>query len=280
MRMRRSSESSRRSVRRSDRSDRSDRNVHFRPVMRRATILWTDATAAERTTAAFVMLAALSLTGVAISVVAHISTLLAFLFLPTIIFPLLFVFAASFSVFVFVAASVTGAGFFLIGAPMMAAAAMFKILAPVVLLGFAAKVAMGKLFKGNGDNETGTTETLFGLEKDDALRSSVARTRDVFDSFDRRLGLNLDRRLDPLSVGIGRVSDVSLWTVEDVLDELVVAGLGNYRDIFLDEHIDGETLLGLTAEDVQWEFREEMPLRDRKKLTQLIVCLRSKSKRL
>ena len=64
---------------------------------------------------------------------------------------------------------------------------------------------------------------------------------------------NADTVPAPPPLGVSAAS-VDAWGVEEVLDWLDEAGLGEYRDIFRENRIDGGVLRTLCEADLKWVF--------------------------
>lgn len=228
-------------------------------LVRRAETLWFEASSSERSIFGVAALALVAVAGVAINVLFHVSLSLAFVIIPLLFAPMLLTIMASVTLFALLTFATAGAGIFFIGTPIMAFAFLAKMMFPFAVLAGGAAFVANKLLRGGKEraSELGDDEWV--------------EPEDEFEKFDQKL-----RGGDFYSQ---RGKDAMLWDLSDVVDELDFKGLGEYRQLFIEERIDGRTLLTLTEEDIKIEFGERMPLGDRMRLAQLVSDLKRRSAR-
>lgn len=219
---------------------------------------WENASSSERTTFSIIALSGIALAGVATNVLFHVSLFLAFSIIPLIIVPIIFTVMASLAAFAFLACASAGAGMFFIGTPFIAAAVFAKMMFPLVLLGGAISF-VGRRMLGIGDDSSDKYQD----EYVDVDGEYWDDSDDQFERFDRKLRT--------------RAANVMSWDLSDVIDELEMTGLGEYRQLFIEERMDGRAVLGLTDDDIRTEFGNAMPLGDRKRLSKLVNDLRRRS---
>eukprot|EP00177_Eucheuma_denticulatum_P003758 GFKZ01006801.1.p2 GENE.GFKZ01006801.1~~GFKZ01006801.1.p2 ORF type:complete len:308 (+),score=41.50 GFKZ01006801.1:387-1310(+) len=233
---------------------------------RRAEKLWTQSTPTERSLFATATLAVVAVAGLAINVLFHVSLALAFLAIPLLFAPILFTILASVSLFGLLTFATAGAGFFFVGTPLLATAMLAKALFPFAVIAGAAGFVASKVIGWGRD--VGYEDGSQDIEEE--LYDSGKAEVDAMQQFDERLGY----RPSP-----GRSRDIMGWGMSDVVDELDYSGLGEYRQLFIEERIDGRTLLTLTDDDIKAEFGSLMPLGDRVRLSKLVSELRRQSSR-
>lgn len=201
--------------------------------------------------------------GVAINVVFHVSLMLAFGIIPLILAPIFLTVLASTIMLGVAAFALSAAGVFFIGTPIMAVGFLGRVMFPL------AAIAGGVVFLSR--------KLLF--EKKEAVLETEETEEDEwpgpeseFEEFDEKL--RVGDRYSPVA------RDVTLWNLSDVVDELDYKGLGEYRQLFIEEKIDGPTLLTLTDADIKSEFGASMPLGDRMRLSKLVLDLKRRSGKL
>lgn len=238
---------------------RSTPNVQ--KLARRAEKLWAQSTPTERSLVATATLAVVVVAGLAINVLFHVSLALAFLVIPLLFAPVLFTILASVSLFSLLTFATAGAGFFFVGTPLLATAMLAKALFPFAVVAGAAGFAASKL-TGRGRDVEYDDES---QELEEEVYDTGKAEADAMQQFDARLGYQPSP---------ARSRDVMAWDMSDVVDELDYSGLGEYRQLFIEERIDGRTLLTLTDDDIKVEFGSLMPLGDRVRLSRLVSELR------
>lgn len=259
--------------------------TRFSDVVRTARSAWQDASSSNRLVAMTLLAAGLSVTAAAVNVVLHISFALAFAVVPLLLMPLLFTLIAGLGVFAFLATATAGAGFMFLGTPFFMISVAVKALAPVLLAAIAINWAVSKGMKLFGMSSSSSQKNDYFTT--DPTRDSVAQqrrqqqqemkderyeTNDQLRDFDRLL-----RKRTATSQSMKWDDNVSDWNLDDVIDELDACGLGQYRQLFIDERIDGNTLLSLSDADIREEFGDSMPLGDRRRLSRLVSSLRSRA---
>lgn len=227
--------------------------------VRRAETLWSEASSSERSAFGVAALGAIAVAGVAINILFHVSLALAFMIIPLVFAPILLTILASVSLFAMLTFATVGAGMFFISTPILATVFLAKVMLPFAVLAGGAAYVANRLLGGDRAVEQ-------ELIEDDWLEPE-----DEFEQFDAKLHGGLFSE---------RSKDVTTWNLSDVVDELDVKGLGEYRQLFIEERIDGRTLLTLTEDDIKVEFGPNMPLGDRMRLSQLVHDLRRQSSRL
>lgn len=228
--------------------------------VRRAETLWSEASSSERSAFGVAALCVVAIVGVAINVLFHVSLALAFVIIPLLFAPILMTILASVSLFAMLSFATAGAGIFFIGTPIMAFAFLAKVMFPFAVLAGGAAYVANKLLRGDREG------------KEEPVEDVWPEPEDEFEQFDEKLRTG--------GVYSQRSKDATLWGLSDVVDELDFKGLGEYRQLFIEERIDGRTLLTLTDEDIKIEFGSSMPLGDRMRLSQLVSYLRRRSARL
>lgn len=88
-----------------------------------------------------------------------------------------------------------------------------------------------------------------------------------------------DQLLRKRTGGFKASPSVYVWGYDEVGAELEAWGLGEYKDLFRNEKIDGRTLLDMTEDDIRGEFVGVMPLADRKQLLRMIAELKKRATR-
>lgn len=259
--------------------------TRFSDVVRTARSAWQDASASNRLVAMTLLVAGLSVTAAAVNVVLHISFALAFAVVPLLLMPLLFTLIAGLGVFAFMATATAGAGFMFLGTPFFVISVAVKALAPVLLAAVAINWAVSKGMKLFGISSSSSRKNVYFT--DDPTHDNVAQqrkqqqqemedkrdeTNDQLRDFDRLL-----RNRTATSQSMKWDDNVNDWNLGDVIDELDACGLGKYRQLFIDERIDGNTLLSLSDADIREEFGDSMPLGDRRRLSRLVSSLRSRA---
>lgn len=225
-------------------------------------MLWEEASVSERFTFGLTAFGLIAAAGVAINVLFHVSLAIAFTIIPLIFAPVLVSILASVSLFFMLTFASLGAGIFFVGTPLMAMAFLAKMALPfAIVAGGAAFVARHLLRWDTSDDA-----------RDEEVVLETPTAEDDLKAFDRRL-----RNRDGVAQ---KNTDVSTWDLSDVVDELDFTGLGEYRQLFIEERIDGKTLLRLTDDDIKSEFSGTMPLGDRMRLSQLVADLRRRASRL
>ena len=275
-------------VRRTDRSSFFRKHVSGQHPARRLTVMrqkginfsevrtiiaetkqrWTRAGPSEKLGMVAVGLLAGTAATSLITVLGHLSVMFTMFLMPIVFFPLAMVFAASIGTALIATMAVGGFGFVFFMSPLLAVGAVLKLIAPLVTLGFVVSIAKNKLFgieRPHDSGELGTEQSDKFGGNSRTTRGNVSLGEDPFYAFDERL-----RRRERVSRDNRYLGD---WTVDDVVDELVSAGLGQYQAQFIAERIDGSVILSLTEGDIKSEFGSKMPLGDRIKLSKWILQL-------
>lgn len=166
--------------------------------------------------------------------------------------------------------SAAGAGFFFVGTPFFAVTMLAKALFPFWAVTTAAAFVIARTFTKWRRRDGIQTENM-GMGREDGEYIGMKKAEE--EAFER-----FDAKLEFKTAGVSkRGSDVMAWDLSDVVDELDERGLGEYRQLFIEERIDGRTLLALTNNDIKVEFGHCMPLGDRLKLSRLLTELRRQS---
>lgn len=213
----------------------------------------------------------------ALNVVLHVSAALGALLFPLLLAPLLITMAASMLVVACVVAVFVGVGFVAVGSPLFVMAFLAKALVPVVIVAGVLSTLASRVFRmgvGRASRRSlGDEVDDHGGEEDgDEVDGGYdARVDDELEEFDRVLRR---RTGAPATGGGARGRDVRAWGMDEVVDELDATGLGRYRQLFIEERIDGHTLLSLSEDDIRVEFADSMPLGDRRRLSKLVADLR------
>lgn len=263
MRHRRSYSDSSRRGRRSARSF-----TDFSRMANRAQKQWNSASSSERSMFGLAALGVFAVASVAVNLLFHVSLALAFFVIPVVFAPVMLTLLASFSMFAILTFATAGAGFFFVGTPFLAMALLAKAFLPFAIVAGAAGF-VAKRFLGWGSNDVDEEEEEV-LINSDYTKDSI--DRDAFERFDEKLGYTG-------TTVVRRTTDVTRWGLIDVIEELDNIGLGEYRQLFIEERIDGKTLLTLSDSDIKSEFGTAMPLGDRVRLSQLVSELRRRSSR-
>lgn len=223
--------------------------------------VWQNANPTERLLAIITSLGAVLLAGTVVNVLFHISLMLTLGVVSLIATPILFLVMLSFTAFIFGVLMTGGVGFFLLNTPFLAVGLLAKTLLPVlVIVGGAAFMAARLLgFRPGRQDVVEPFPAVYDEENE-------------FEQFDKTLR---NRVVDG-----SRSWDVTSWSLNEVVEELDVTGLGEYRQLFIDERIDGRTLLLLSERDIKEEFSGTMPLGDRMRLMRLVEELKTRSTRL
>lgn len=229
---------------------------------RKAVLLWHNSSMSEKIVVGMAALGAVIIAGGVVNTLFHVSLLLAFSIIPVFLAPMMIIIMASMSVFALLTFATAGAGFVFIGTPFFAIALLAKMLMPVLLIAGAAGMVVQRFLglRSVADDEEYDEyedDTAYGWEQDGELE-------------------RFDKVLRKRSVG-EKGWNVAAWGMSDVVDELDYTGLGEYRQLFIEERIDGRVLLQLTEEDIKSEFGTCMPLGDRMRLVRLVTDLRRRS---
>lgn len=239
-------------------------------VIQTARSAWKTASPLSRLIVTTIVIAGLSVTAAAVNIALHISFILAFALVPLMLAPLLLTVAAGLGVFALLATATAGAGFMFVGTPLVMVAVAAKALLPVFIFAAVASSVFNSVGRALGfrkENEMAMEE-----EEDDEL-----------DEDDYDMGMNYADELSEFDrmlrnrTGGGPLYNVDEWGMNEVVNELDACGLGRYRQLFIDERIDGSTLVSLSDEDIRTEFSESMPLGDRRRLSRLVSSLRRRS---
>lgn len=241
------------------RGGKSRRERHSSPhsfdrVVRSSETLWANASSSERLTIGAAALAAVAVAGVAVNVLFHISLALAFAIIPLMLAPILLTIMASLTLFAVLTFATAGMGIFLVGSPFLAVSLLAKALFPVLVILGGASILIGRVL---GFKKSEDVEEVFEEFDDD----------EDLERFDRRLRNRQGEKK----------WDVTRWSLSDVIDELDYMGLGEYRQLFIEERIDGSVLLELNEVDIKNEFGSMMPLGHRMRLARLVNDLRRRS---
>lgn len=237
-------------------------------LVRRASTWWDRSSPVEKTAASIVALSAVSVSAAAVNIIVHISFALAFLMVPLILAPFILTVLASVTAFAFLAFATAGVGFFFISTPFFAIGLLAKALFPLVVVSGAVATLVKKVLHKTDNDQAANSEDKYIDNEDEDIR--FPSMRDELADFDRVL----KKRGVESSV---RSWNVATWGMSEVVDELDLTGLGEYRQLFIDERIDGSTLLSLSEDDIRNEF-STMPLGDRMRLSRLISDLRRRSR--
>ncbi|CAN8066268.1 unnamed protein product [Agarophyton chilense] len=217
---------------------------------------WRNASNNERFAIVVASLAAVTFAGSLLNAVFHISLFLAVAAVSLVAAPLMFLVLLSFTAFVVGVLMTTGFGFVIFGAPLFTAGLLAKMMLPVLALG------AGFSFLAT---------RLLGFRKGSSIATDPIADFDEEDEFDR-----FDDTLKTRVTG-SRATNVEYWGLSEVVDELDFSGLGEYRQLFIEERIDGHALLNLSDEDIKAEFGSTMPLGDRMRLIRLVSKLRRRA---
>lgn len=246
----------------------SSRNGRYEPQDSKPSLLqvpgklrsvWTNASVAEKIAAVAMLLFGIAIAGSILTTLFHVSLALAFGGISLVLAPFMFVMMLSFTAIAFGLLSVAGVSVFMMGTPFFAATVLAKLAFPIMMLSGGAIFAVSRLI---------TTKPK--KKEVEETYEKVSEGEDL-DRFDKTLRSRV--------MGGDKGWNVSLWSLNEVIDELDMIGLGEYRQLFINEKIDGPALLQLRESDINEEFRKCMPLGDRMRLTRLVQELRKRSSR-
>lgn len=249
-----------------------------------ARALWRRAGAKEKAGFVAVAAGAATVAGAGVVALAHVSATIALFAVPLMLAPAIFTVAAAFGAVV-LAAGMGVAGSALLFAPALAAGAALKIfgeLALVAALGGALYSAAGWVFKDDGGGGGGKEEKY--RRTDDTRRegrvggvpfvdNEPSWSEEMFRSFDRALH---ERESNANGRWGKSIRDLPRWSVDDVVDELVAVGLGQFAQLFDAERVDGAALLALREDDLRAELSGRAPLGARVKLWRWIEDMQEK----
>ncbi|PXF42419.1 hypothetical protein BWQ96_07860 [Gracilariopsis chorda] len=222
--------------------------------------VWQGASPSERLLAIATSLGAVLLAGTVVNVLFHVSLMLAFGVVSLVAAPIVFLVMLSFTAFIFGVLMTAGVGFFLLNTPFLAFGLLAKTMLPVLAVVGGASFLAARLL-GFKPGRKDIVDSFPRIDEEDE-----------FEQFDNALRNRV--------VEGSRSWDVASWSLSEVVDELDLTGLGEYRQLFIDERIDGRTLLLLSERDIKEEFSRTMPLGDRMRLTRLVEELKRRSTRL
>lgn len=265
----------------------SEESARLTDVVRTVRSVWRQTPLGHRLLVSIAVLVVLPLTAAAANVFMHALAALTFTAASLVMAPALLVLAASVAAFAMVAstAAAAGAGIFITGTPLFVIAIAAKAVLPLFAMAAVALSVLKtvtrrteRLFRGPVYEKRENITTVEGREVADKKYDDGGkdwrgthppRLRDELDEFDRLLRRRTSKRRDDV---------VENWSLTDVVDELDACGLGQYRQLFIDERIDGHTLLSLTDADIRTEFAHTMPLGDRRRLSRLVTSLQRETK--
>lgn len=262
-------------------SRRRERRVTASELVTAVEAYWTKATPSARLLTLASAFVAISLLTTSLNALFHISFILAFAVIPFLALPVFLTLFAGISLFSILAMATAGAGAVFIGTPFF----MLTLAAKALLPGMVAVGIIGSLFStviragGNAFRRVSgrphtahprnipstAAESVVSMEEEeDGMAQSVEKELADFDRLLRRRSV-ADSMRDS--------RPVTAWSVSDVIDELDSCGLSPYRQMFIEERVDGSTLLSLSDQDIRTEF-SGMPLGDRRRLARLVTELR------
>lgn len=248
---------------------------------------WRRAGAVERVGLVTVAAGAATVAGAALMALAHASATLALLALPLLLAPALLALAAAFGT-VLLAAGAGAAGGLLLLAPALAVGAAVRLAAEFAIfaaLGGALFALAGRVL-GRKDEK----ENKYKPHYDDRDRERKQKEKEtswseeMFRSFDRALH-EREARNNASGKGAGGVNgtqwtrahgQMHRWSVDDVIDELVAAGLGQFAPLFDNERVDGAALIAMREDDLRAELTGRVPLGARVKLWRWIEDMQAK----
>lgn len=262
---------------------RAERRVSASEMVTAAEAYWTKATPSTRLITLACVFVAISLLTTSLNALFHVSFILAVAVVPFLALPVFLTFFAGISIFSILAMATAGAGAFFIGTPLF----MFTLVAKALLPGMIAVGIVGSLFStvirasgrafgfANGkpysaqprDISSTAAESVSAMDEEDGMAQSIEKE---LADFDRQL------RKRSMADSMRDSRPVAAWSVSDVIDELDSCGLSPYRQMFIEERVDGSTLLSLSDQDIRTEF-SDMPLGDRRRLARLVAELRRRS---
>ncbi len=241
---------------------------------------WRRAGVKEKAGLFAVAAGATAVAGAGVMALAHASATIALFAIPLLLAPAIFTMAAAFGAVV-LAAGMGVAGSALLFAPALAAGAAVRVageLALVAAVGGALFSAAGWVLK---DASKGAQGYARGYEPEYERRegrvggvpeeSKNVWTEDNESSWSEEMFRSFDRALHDRQENFGRrwtrnEKELHRWTVDDVVDELVSAGLGQFAQLFDAERVDGAALLALREDDLRAELSGRAPLGARVKL--------------
>lgn len=244
----------------------------IRKLAHEAATMWRKAGPAERVGMTALAIGAATATSTLVSLVAHVSSIFAFMLLPALLFPLVLVVAASIGTILLSFLVLGGFGYVVFLPPLFAVGALMKVVGHFFAIAMAASFVSKKLLRKRGvamrDVKRNIVSEFFSSEDEYAREFSGEEQLRSFDEKLYRRTADAPRQS----------KDVAMWSVLDVVDELTSAGLGQYRNQFIEERIDGAVLLGLTEQDIRTELGP-MPLGDRIKLSRWVATLQQRPSR-
>lgn len=259
---------------------RAERRVLASEMVTAAETYWTKATSFRRLITLVSVFVAISLLTTTLNALFHVSFILAVAVVPFLALPVFLTFFAGMSIFSILAMATAGAGAVFIGTPFF----MFTLVAKALLPGMIAVGIVGSLFStvmrasgrafgfANGkpsaaqprNIQATAAESVPTMDEEDGMAQSMEKE---LADFDRQL------RKRSMADSMRDSRPVAAWSVSDVIDELDSCGLSPYRQMFIEERVDGSTLLSLSDQDIRTEF-SGMPLGDRRRLARLVAELR------
>lgn len=257
-----------------------ERRIRISEMSTSAEAYWAQATPSARLLIVASVFVAMSLLTTSLNALFHISFFLAFAVIPFLALPIFLTFFAGVSILSILAMATAGAGAVFIGTPFFMLTLAAKALIPAVVAvgivgslfstiaragGHAFRWASGRPHVGQQrSNQSAAVESAPAVEEEYGMGQSVERELADFDRLLRRRSV---------ADAIRDSRPVTAWSVSDVIDELDSCGLSPYRQMFIEERVDGVTLLSLSDQDIRTEF-SGMPLGDRRRLARLVTELR------
>lgn len=228
-------------------------STRVRAAARTASTAWKRADTMERLMLAGLAAGAAGAAGAAALALAHATTAVALFALPIVLLPVVLALGAAMGALLFVALMGTGA---LVLAPWLAVAALVKLVSEVAIF---AALATALFFALRPREKP-------GAPADETVADNPFRA--------------FDRALHERGTGERDVGTLPKWSVDDVVDELVAAGMPEFAGLFERERVDGAVLLSLRQVDVREEFAGRLTLGERTQLWWWVSTLQERHMRL
>lgn len=247
-------------------------------IVQGAQDLWRESTPANRLLFGIGIMVCMSVLAGIVNTIIHVSFVFAFMLVPVLLAPVIMTVMAGVTAFAIFAFFTAGVGFAFVGTPMFMLAVLAKMLLPV----FGA-VGLGGLVFVNVLRAGGRAVGWFQSPDADEFDDDYDDDDDDDDGDDEYKPFSVDSELEDFDRVLRRRArysrdslDIGAWSISQVVDELDICGLSHYRQLFIDEQIDGRTLLSLTDDDIRTEFSSTMPLGDRRRLSRLVTSLQNR----
>eukprot|EP00184_Porphyridium_aerugineum_P001623 CAMPEP_0184692252 /NCGR_PEP_ID=MMETSP0313-20130426/812_1 /TAXON_ID=2792 /ORGANISM="Porphyridium aerugineum, Strain SAG 1380-2" /LENGTH=357 /DNA_ID=CAMNT_0027150071 /DNA_START=237 /DNA_END=1310 /DNA_ORIENTATION=- len=225
-----------------------------------------------------------------VSAVLHITATLAFAALAVVTVPIVMSTVASMGMIILAATAVGGTGLLLFGGPIIAMISLAKILVPI-----AAGVYLVSRINPKVKSVMNVDSAQNMMAEIASKVSQVSKTIDVTatstftPSSKSKAGMNMNIVDDDIGSAeqlrafderfrtrAQRPKDITLWTSQDISEELALQGLGKFSQRFVDEHIDGKILFTLSEDDLRTELGSDLTLGERKRIMLFIQNMKDR----